>query len=131
MHRLLRRIIGANSDAQNANLCAVCRNLFTGRRVDKALGVTPTAVLGQDFRQLEESVRSGCQLCRLRWSQLTPEHRDELKECWKVTYGFWESRVGDGVAFAYWLDHKFGGSKPWLEKSVLIKAKAGIHDQIL
>jgi hypothetical protein len=131
MRGLLQRITGAFSDAQNANFCAICRKLFAGRRVDKPLGVTGTAVLGQSFRQLEESARSGCQLCRLRWSQLTPEQRDELIAGWKVTYGFWRSRVGDGVAFAYWLDHKFNGSKPWLEKSVLLKAKAGIHNQIV
>jgi len=131
MRQLLHRITGASSNAQNTNLCAVCQNLFTGRRVDKALGVTPTAVLGQDFHQLEESVLSGCQFCRLRWSQLTSEQRDELKECLKVTYGFWQSRIGDGVEFSYWLDHKFDGSKPWFRKSVLINAKAGIHHQSL
>jgi hypothetical protein len=131
MRRLLQRLSGASGDAQNPNLCAVCQNLFKGRRIDKELGVTATAVLGQDFCQLEKSVRIGCQLCQLRWNQLTPEQRVDLKECRKVTYGFWESRVGDGVAFEYWLDEKFGGIKPWLTKSVLIKAKAGMQDQML
>jgi len=112
LQRLSQRLSGASSDAQNPNLCAVYQNLFRGCRIDKELGVTATAVLGQDFRQLEESVRIGCQLCQLRWSQLTPEQRVELKECRKVSYGFWESRVGDGVAFEYWLDDKFGGTKP-------------------
>jgi len=106
MHRLLQRLSGASSDIQNSNLCAVCQNPFRGHRMDKelVLGATATAVLGQDFRQLEESVRFGCQLCQLRWNQLTPEQQVELKECQKVTYGFWKSRVGDGVTFEYWLD---------------------------
>jgi hypothetical protein len=131
MNRPVHRLLGASNDAQNPNICTVCQNLFSGCRVDKELGVTATAVLGQDFRQLEESMRSGCQLCQLRWNQLTPEERVELKECRKVTYGFWKSRVGDGVAFEYWLDEKFGGIKPSFTKSVLIKAKAGMHDQML
>jgi hypothetical protein len=118
MHRLLQRMLGTSCDPQNTNFCAVCRKLFTGRRIHKELGVTATAILRQDFRQLEESARGSCQLCRLRWSQLTPQQRDELKECRKVTYGFWESRIGDGVVFEYWLDHKFGASKPWFSGSV-------------
>jgi len=130
MHRISQRLSGAiHGPAQNvnANLCPVCQRLFTGSRVDKALGVTATAVLPQNFFQFEQSVRRGCQLCQLRWSHLTPEERVELREggCNKITYGFWESRVGDGVAFEYWLEHKFGGAKPWLSKSVLMKAKAG------
>jgi hypothetical protein len=99
--------------------------------MELAIGDTTTAVLRQDFRQLEESVRIGCQLCQLRWNRLTLEQRVELKGCRKVTYCFWKSRLGDGVAFEYWLDEKFGGMKPSLRSSVLIKAKAGMHDQML
>ncbi|RMZ90673.1 hypothetical protein DV736_g2094, partial [Chaetothyriales sp. CBS 134916] len=126
MYSFLQRLRLAPAIDNNSNLCTVCQSLLTGRRIDKALGVTATANLAQTFVQLEDSVRNGCRLCRLRWNGLTSDQRSELRLCEKVTFGFWQSSIGDGVVFEYWLDNKFAGMKPWLSLSVLMKAKAEV-----
>lgn len=83
MHRVSQRLSGViHGSAQNvnANLCPVCQRLFAARRVGKVLGVTATAVLPQNFFELEQSAGRGYQLCQLRWSHLTREERTELRE---------------------------------------------------
>ena len=125
MNHLLQRIAKPFMDNRNPNLCSVCRPLFTGQRKDKELGVPATELLPQTVQQLEHTATHGCDLCRLRWNQLKPEERSDLGNCDKITYGFWQSRVGDGVVFEYWLDTWEGGLKPRVSRSVKLKKHSG------
>ena len=111
-------------DNRNPNLCSVCRPLFTGRRKDKVLGVSATELLPQTVQQLEHTASQGCDLCRLRWNQLKPAERSDLADCDKITYGFWQSRVGDGIVFEYWLNSWMGGLGPRVSRSVKLKERS-------
>lgn len=112
-------------DHINPHLCSVCRPLFAGQRKDKELGVPATELLHQTVQQLEDTAAHGCNLCLLRWNQLKPEERIDLRDCTRITYGFWQSRVGDGVVFEYWLDTWEGGMKPRASRSVKLKKRSG------
>lgn len=113
-------------DHINPHLCSVCRPLFAGQRKDKELGVPATELLHQTVQQLEDTAAHGCNLCLLRWNQLKPEERIDLRDCTRITYGFWQSRVGDGVVFEYWLDTWEGGMKPRASRSVKLKKRSEV-----
>lgn len=126
MEAIVQGMTNLATDVQNPTLCLTCRPLFTGQRKDKKLGGVATEVLAQDIRQLEHAATHGCDLCRLRWSQLNPEERSDLRGCVKVTYGFWQSGVGDGIVFEYWLDTWQDGVKPRVSRSVKLMKLSGM-----
>jgi hypothetical protein len=81
--------------------------------MQKDLGARPEVDLQQNVAELQTSAEQGCQLCWLRWIQ-TESYRHLLSKRQNTKFGFWESRLGDGIAFTYaYLD----GRKP-LELSV-------------
>lgn len=110
-----------------SNLCQTCTSMFQGERKDKPLGVTATQPLNQTLQELESSAENGCHLCYIRWHDLSPAERLALTGCEKVTFGFWKSRVGDGIAFEYFYAQLQVQPKPCLTKSVMLKPVDGMR----
>lgn len=67
----------------------------------KNLGGPAEGVLGQTLDELELSALQGCQLCWLRFNQITDEEKATLSRTQNIKYGCWESEIGDGTAFEY------------------------------
>lgn len=108
-----------------------CRSIFQGNRKTMPLGVTAPHPLNQTLKELQSSAENGCHLCFLRWHDLSPAERLALTGCEKVTFGFWESRVGDGIAFDYFYAQPQGKPKLCLTKSVLFKPVDGVLSYML
>jgi hypothetical protein len=117
----LHRGSPSNGDSR---LCQACRSIFQGQRKDKPLGVTATHPFPQTLQELQSSAEQGCHLCYIRWHDLPPADRKALEGCSRVTFGFWQSSIGDGIAFEYFYSRPQGG-KSCLTKSVLIKPAEG------
>ena len=90
-------------------LCQTCQSIFTGQRKDKAPGAPTEADLNQTWDELELSAQQGCQLCWLRFNQVSDNEKTTLSRDQSIRYGYWESRVGNGIAFDY---TRLGGEKP-------------------
>ncbi|CZR67858.1 uncharacterized protein PAC_17757 [Phialocephala subalpina] len=104
-----------------STLCQPCASIFRSQYKDKPLGVTATHNFPQTVEQLQSSAESGCHLCYIRWDDLTPKDREALRGCAKITYGFWKSKIGNGIAFEYFYPTPPATGKPYLTVSVLFK----------
>lgn len=112
----------------HSSLCIQCNSIFSGTRRDKPLGVTATAHFWQSLQQLQASAESGeCHLCYIRWRDLSPKEKEDLQGCTKVTFGFWTSLIGDGVAFEYFYPQPFKNGKECLTKSVMLRTVDGAY----
>ncbi len=110
----------------HSSLCLQCRSIFSGNRQDKPLGVTAKARFLQTLQGLQASAESGaCHLCYIRWHDLSRKEREDLQGCTKVTFGFWRSKVGDGIAFEYFYPRPPENGKACLMKSILLKSVDG------
>ena len=122
-------ISGSNSSTTwngQSTLCLHCRSIFSGNRQDKPLGVTAKAHFLQTLQGLQASAESGaCHLCYIRWHDLSRKEREDLRGCTKVTFGFWRSSVGDGIAFEYFYPRPPANGKACLTKSILLKSVDG------
>lgn len=125
----LTYLLPSGSSIENCNLCGTCRCITQGRRKDKSLGVTATHLFAQTTQELALSAEHGCHLCYIRWQDLTIDDRKALEGCSKVTFGFWQSSVGDGVAFEYVYPKLPKEGKPCLMKSLRIKSKAEVAQE--
>lgn len=126
MLKLLTSLIPASSPSNvHSNLCTPCRNIFLGTRKDKSLGVTATNPFQQTLQELQASADNDCHLCYIRWHDLSLKEREDLQGCTKVTFGFWKSSVGDGIAFEYFYPRPPQDGKLCLTKSVLLKPVDG------
>lgn len=108
-----------------STLCKPCSSIFRGQYKDKPLGVTATHHFPQSFELLQSSAEADCHLCYIRWNDLTLKDRDALRGCTKITYGFWKSNVGDGIAYEYFFPIPHAIEKPCLTLSVLFKPLDG------
>jgi hypothetical protein len=118
--------ISSTASDGHSSLCLQCRSIFSGNRQDNPLGTTAKAHFLQTLQGLQTSAESGaCHLCYIRWHDLSPKEREELQGCTEVTFGFWRSRVGDGVAFEYFYTRPPENGKQCLTKSVLLKSVDG------
>lgn len=108
------------------SLCQTCRSIFEGQRKDKPLGVTAAHPFKQTFQELQSSAEQGCHLCYIRWQDLSPADRVALQGCIKVTFGFWQSSVGDGIAFEYFYPRLSKDGNSCLTKSVILKPIGGM-----
>jgi hypothetical protein len=112
-----------SSTDRDSDICDSCNSLFRGERQDKPLGVTATTPFPQTLEELQCSANRGCHLCFIRWNGLSAAEKDDLRGCTKVTFGYWESAVGNGIAFEYFYPNgpcKSDG-KQCLTKSVGLK----------
>lgn len=118
----------SSSTASNghSSLCLQCRSIFSGNRQEKPLGITAKARFLQTLQGLQTSAESGaCHLCYVRWHDLSRKEREDLRGCTKVTFGFWRSSVGDGIAFEYFYPRPPANGKACLTKSILLKSVDG------
>jgi hypothetical protein len=118
----------SSSTASNghSSLCLQCRSIFSGNRQEKPLGITAKAHFLQTLQGLQTSAESGaCHLCYVRWHDLSRKEREDLRGCTKVTFGFWRSSVGDGIAFEYFYPRPPENGKACLTKSILLKSVDG------
>ncbi len=126
MLKLLASLIpGSSSSNVHSSLCTPCKNIFSGTRKDKPLGVTAINPFPQTFQELQASAENNCHLCYIRWNDLSTKDREDLQGCTKITFGFWKSSVGDGIAFEYFYPMPPKTGKLCLTKSVLLKPLDG------
>ena len=81
-------------------LCEHCQSVFHGQKRMGDAGLPVEHVFPQDFTQLESSART-CQLCHLRWDQLSLEDRFDLRNSTLVKYFFYTIGYLDGLVFEY------------------------------
>jgi hypothetical protein len=127
MLKLLTSSAPASSPSKmHSSLCIPCSSIFSGTRKDIPRGVTAISHFWQTLQQLQASAESGsCHLCYIRWHDLSSKEREDLQGCTKVTFGFWRSSVGDGIAFEYFYPQPLENEKVCLTKSVLLKPVDG------
>jgi hypothetical protein len=106
-------------------LCKACKSMFQGSQREKELGGAATHSLGQNLLELDISARSGCHLCYVRSQQLSPVERVQVDVSADIKFGFWKSRVGDGIAFSFIIPNARRDSNPYLSKSTLIRPVKG------
>jgi hypothetical protein len=121
-----------NSSDGYSNLCQTCSSIFRGNRKDKPLGVTGRHPLNQTLQELQSSAENGCHLCYIRWNDLSAADKLALRGCVKVNFGFWESRVGNGLAFEYFYAiQPLEERTPCLTRSLLFKPVDGVCSHML
>ena len=83
-------------------------------------GLPAEHVFPQDFNQLESSART-CQLCHLRWDQLSLEERVDLRNSKLVKYFFYTMGNMDGLVFEY------QGASVKITKEFRVNAEGILH----
>ena len=81
-------------------LCGHCQSIFRGQKMVGDAGLPAEHLFPQDFSQLESSART-CQLCHLRWHQLSPAERNDLRDSTLIKYFFYTLGNLAGLVFEY------------------------------
>ena len=81
-------------------LCNDCQSIFHGAKKVGNAGLPAEHVFPQSFKRLESSSQT-CQLCYLRWEQLSSEERNELRNSTIIKYFFYTLGKLSGLVFEY------------------------------
>ena len=113
-----------------SQLCPSCTSIFEGDRAEKELGPAPAPrVLDQSLQGVEGAAQGGCHLCHLLLESLTKSERQDLEGCEKIAYGYWQYRLGDGIAFDFYYPSPVTDSKKYLTKSIIVQPEKGLLSQ--
>jgi hypothetical protein len=124
------RSFTSGSSDQQSNLCYACQSIFSGNPKTLEFGASAEDILPQTVHDLQQSALQGCQLCYLRWGQLSDEEGAKVTVgCEMIKYGFSDSRIGQAIVFEYVCPS--GKQEFGIKNSIGLKAVKGRLDCIL